>query len=256
MPDDAVSLVPESSLDRLRVTADWMVDHVAGMIGASDDPDDRDIALSMLDRAADHLNLSGIFLYRQKTKTYSSLTEGQETLELPSDWAWPEDPVLTLDSDNETTGKVQWVRWSTLEELIDRTAKNGVPSYIAVRSQFDDTAKIFPFIDASDVSRIDMAYVARIPHPSEEEELHITPETREALTMGGEAYFMRRRYKDKPNIWRPFWAGFLDAITKAKAAAHRYQQTVNVYAQPDIDGRTHALSTAFSSRGGTAYLPL
>ena len=76
-------------------TVDGMVGEVADLVGGSDDPEIKAKALKLLDRAADRLNLAGIYLYRRKTVTYDQngsgdldLTNGDTSLNLPSDWAW------------------------------------------------------------------------------------------------------------------------------------------------------------------------
>ena len=65
-----------------------MVQDVADLIGGAGDPDVRAKAIRMLDRAADRMNASGVYLFRRKEASFTSFTNGQSTLTPPSDWAF------------------------------------------------------------------------------------------------------------------------------------------------------------------------
>lgn len=224
---------------------DSLVEIVAQAAGGSGDPEIRSLALVCLDRAADKMNMSGIFAFRQKDATYTtsdgSLTNGQSSLALPADWAWPlRNPALYLAS--ALVGQVEWTSFDRFREFwsdldTSDTSNYGTPAYLSIRSEIEELAYLWPFVSTADVDTIVVPYYARIQRLSEitDTQVYLTPEAREALVAGGEAYMLRHVHMHEPQIWQPVWQQFLNTITQAKGASKRRNSaSLASWAQPLI----------------------
>jgi hypothetical protein len=215
----------------------------------------------MLDRATARLNAGGIFLYRKKTKSFllsdSDFANGDSTLDLPADFAWPVDPFSLYDSAGNLIHMVEWAAWEKFIGAKSTLSTTSIPSFASLRSETDSALQIWPSIKTDQISRIDVTYFARVQKPSQvlNAEISMTPETQEALITGGQALIMQYRYKDRPQIWR-FWAEEANVqFRKAKSAAHRLQQSFHMQATPDEAGR-YGNSPFFPAGGATAFIGL
>lgn len=248
-------------------TVDGMVGEVAGLVGGTDDPEVKAKALKLLDRATDRLNLAGVYLYRRKTVTYDQngsgdldLTNGDTSLNLPSDWAWPEKDAYARNADGDSVGRLLWVPWDTYQRyaLRDTSGAEGIPEIISIRSEFDDAAYVWPPIEIGDdyVDTLEVTYFARVERPSEltDATFYATNETIEALITMGQALMMQFRHKNQPSLWVPFMNRALDVFKQAKAAAHRQQQVFDVWAIPGDQGYERDESRIGTS--GTVWLKI
>jgi hypothetical protein len=241
MPDQIMVGVPLTN--PTIQTVDGMVGEVAGLVGGKDDPEVKAKAIKLLDRAADRLNLAGVYLYRRKIVTYDQagsgdldLTNGDTSLTLPSDWAWPEKDAYALNSDGDAVGKLTWVGWDVYQAyaLRDTTNAEGIPTLISIRNELDALAYVWPPIKTgnSDVDTLQVTYFARLLRPSEvtDSNLYATQETAEALISMGQALMMQFRHKNQPSLWIPFAKEAKEVFRQAKAAAHRNQQVLDTWA--------------------------
>jgi hypothetical protein len=200
-----------------------MVDEVARLVGAPDDPELRTAALVALDRAADRMNMAGIYLYRRSQVTFTSLADGSNYLDLPSDWAWPVGTVTILDLDGVLIAERNWVEWEIYRRAaVDPTSKS-TPEIFTLLSEFDAKAYFYPTVDAATVGSINLTYCARIQRPSEssDDQLYFTPETRECLISGGSFLIMQHRYAGQPGVWAPYKMDFDQNIHRCRASAAR-----------------------------------
>jgi hypothetical protein len=251
--EELVHLPPESTLDNVHQPIDLMIDEVAGLIGGHTDPAVRAKAQFALDRAADWMNMSGIYMFRRKTETYDSLTADQATLDVPSDWGWPERNPRVFDSSDNPNTHMEWLDWDQFRTRQNATDNSGTPCIISARNELETTFAIHPGVDLGEVNSIELDYYARVQRPSEHEEILILPEIREALICGGEAFAVRFRHLTRPRIWEPLWVQFTKAIKLAKGVTWRYRQAVLAQATPVETG--HPLMDPYSSTGrGTAYI--
>jgi hypothetical protein len=216
-----------------------MVDEVARLVGAPDDPELRTAALVALDRAADRMNMAGLYLYRRQQATFSTLTEADTTVPLPSDWAWPVGPVLILDADGVQISASDWVEWDTYQKVAIDPTSTGVPTWFSILNEFDALAHFYPAVDSSTVGQIVLTYCARIQHPSEaaDDQLYFTPETRECLISGGQFLIMQHRYAGQPGVWAPYKGDFDANIKRCKASAARQLAGARRQIQVDTTGR-------------------
>jgi hypothetical protein len=236
--DKLTQLPPESTLSNVKQPVDVMIDEVAGLIGGSTDPASRTKATRALDRAADWMNMSGVYMYRRKTYTTESVTADQTQIETPGDWGWPEDVPRVYNASGDIVGRMEWLDWEPFKSLqADGDPTSSVPSYASIRSELDEIIHIYPAIDTNNVSEIQFDYLARIQRVSENTEIYALPETREALICGGEAFAMRFHYASRPRIWEPFWMHFTKAIRNAKATSWRFRQVVHTNATPGESGK-------------------
>jgi hypothetical protein len=238
MPDQLIH-TPEDTTS-FQTPVDKMIGEVASLIGADEDPTLHTKALSYLNRAADRMNAKGVYFYRLKSYEYTSFTEGQGTLDLPYDWAWPEGrpTVYKSGSDQSLWGHMEWLSYDSFlshKEVEDSTSASGQgrPQWIALKSEADDEALIYPRISSSNKqpSKIVLPYFARVQRPSEADVLYLTPEMREAMVAMAEALIMRYKFSGQPNIWIPFMKDAEDRIQEAKAAARRRQGAMNYWGQ-------------------------
>jgi len=230
---------------------DFMVDQVCALIGRSNDPELRTLALNSLDRASDNINAAGVLLYRQKEASFTGFTSAQATLTKPSDFAWPIDPAYCYDTPGNILSRIEWKTWDVFEATLRNVGDTGRPTWASLRSPLDDDIYISPLIDPTNVTTIKMAYIARLQRPSEAtgSTLRLIPEVREALIRGGEAYVMRLRYAKYPNIWTPFWGQFKESILSAQAADRRWLATAHLGATPDMAGNLTSLPGSFKPSG-------
>jgi hypothetical protein len=239
-------------------TADSMIAEVAALIGGDDDIDARTRALAFLDRAVDNFNMRGIWLVQRAESTYSSLTNGQQTLTMPSDWAWPDDRWFVYDSSERLIRVGEWRVWEHFRSFISDldTTHYGVPAYASIKSDLSESlVYLYPFINTSNVSKIIMPYFKRIQTVSEAgTSFLVTKEIREALIQFAEFLTMRFRYKDKPPIWRPFEEQAERAVRLAIKAARRMEMGWHVGAVPDETGSLGAPTQTFPF--GTVFLVL
>jgi hypothetical protein len=227
-----------------------MIGEVAAMIGGDANLRDRAQAEMALDRAADTMNAAGVYMFKRADVTFDSFTLGQTTLAAPSDWGWPDAGVRVYNANSELLGVMEWLDWNVFQRQVT-SAQNGRPQWISMASELDSNFSIFPYIDTSDVDSIVIPYISRVSRPSAVVEMIITPEAREALIRGGEAFVLRRRYASKPAVWLPFWHHFQEAITQAKGSSWRYRQSVHGGAAPMEVGQNHGLAGALN---GTALI--
>jgi len=233
---------------------DAMVGEVAGLIGGDDDPDARGKAIVELDRAIARLNQVGIFLYRTQRKTYT-LVEDQATLDLPTDFAWPADPIVGIRA-NKTQTVMAWVPWQEFRLRSDDSTKKGGPEVISILAEEDDVAHIFPKVQLSAVTSIEMTYYRRLQSLSEATEIFITRETREAIITGGEALTMRYRFKDQPRVWEPFMRDFERQMTLAKGAAGRRKKLFQGWARPHDGDANYIGDGSLAGGTGTVWVRL
>jgi hypothetical protein len=226
---------PQSILDLTRENVPLMVDLVAGLMGRPDDPATRHKALLYLDRAADRLNMRGVLLYKITEVSYTDFTDGQQSLDLPINWGWPADSAAVYDPDDNLIGKLHWVQWDNLRYSVNDPASNaGVPKRIAFRHQGDAKLFVSPPIDPDSIGSLIVPYMQRCERPSDSEDIVITPETREALITGGEAFATRYRYAKYPNIWRPMMEEFDRCVEGAIIASQRWLNAAQLSIYPDF----------------------
>lgn len=252
MADDVLQVAPESLLSVTFQPVEIMIDEVAGLVGGTEEPDTRNKAILALDRAADWINMSGIFMYTRKELSVTSFTADQQTLDRPADWGWPDEGARVYDPDGDLLDPLEWLDWDAFQQQIE-VSDSSVPEWLSMRSDLNDNISVYPYIDNTQIGEIVVPYLTRITRISENNEVLVTPETRESLICGGEAYIMRRKYKNTPNIWTPFWRQFTNSITLAKGAADRYRQVVHTGARPDESGRLPRGSNAFRRFGNLTF---
>ncbi len=246
MPD-IVHTPPLSVNDPAVEAVDSMIGEVASLIGGSQDPQARAKALTCLDRAADRMNMAGIYLFRRKEVEYQTaalggsgdllLTTGDTTLTKPADWGFPSEPIILYNAGQEIVKRAEWKAWDLFRGLIRDIDTNGIPSFFSMRSELEDEIFIWPYVDTDDVSQIRISYVARIQRPSETSSIVLQPETREALITGGSYFITQYRYLKYPNIWRPMEDEFRKAIAGALSAAKRQLDAEQWTIAPDLDGQ-------------------
>ncbi len=253
MSDNIAPLPPDTGVAIQSV--DFMIDQVARIVGAPDDPDAREQAIGFLDRAANWMNLSGLYMFRRIEIDYESFTLGDTTVEQPTDWGWPDDIIRLYDSNGALLGVGEWLDWDTFKSAVETQNTNSVPAYFSIRSEMDGLIHFHLPIDTTKVAKITIPYFARMQKPSEASELLITPESQEALICGAEAFFVRHRYIHRRETWTPVWDMFLKAITMAKGASWRYRQVVHSNAEPDESG--HLVQSTFTNvQPATAFIAL
>ena len=260
-------IVPTPPLDNTVATlqnVEAMIGEVAGLVGGSTTPQARSKAITCLDRAADRLNMEGVFLYRKLTISYptsGSFSDGDRTLSFPSDWGWPTDPILAFDSDTQLLGRIEWKNWEEFNlQVIDPT-QTGTPAYASIKNEKEGLIYLVPAIDASEVDTIVFSYFGRVQRPSEEDgDLLLTAETREALIAGGEFFIMRYRYAKFPRIWESFYDDFQRAMDGAIAANNRWIEATHPSAVPELEGvlSTRQLSSLTNARlfPGPAFIQI
>lgn len=221
-----------------------MVDEVARLVGAPDDPELRTAALVALDRAADRMNMAGIYLYRRTAQTYTftSLQAGQSTLPLPDTWGWPVGSVTILDQAGVLIRECDWVEWEVYRRQAKDPLNQGVPTWFSILSEFDGNAYFYPTLDPTQVGSIVLTYCARIQRPSEasNDVLYFTPETRECLISGGQFLIMQHRYAGQPGVWVPYKQDFDMNIKRAKGSAARQLNGARRQIRVDPVGRPSA----------------
>lgn len=248
MPDQIALKTPVTNPTIASI--DGMVSEVASLIGGEGDPNVKAKALKSLDRAADRMNMAGLYLFRRKEVNYQTAAAGgsgttllendDQTLPTPSDWGWPERSVVAIDSNSNRLKQLFWQPWETFRLISaqDTTSASGIPEFISIRNELEALLHFWPPIDTDSVAEIIVPYYARILRPSEvsDSNLFASNEVIEALITGGEAFMMRFRHKNQPQQWLPFWNDFKDAITMAKGASHRNQQVQDIWAIPGETG--------------------
>jgi len=226
---------PLSNLDSVLQPVDAMIGEVASLVGGEEDPLTRAKALVLLDRAADRMNMAGVFMFARKIATYDSLTASQATLDLPADWGWPTDPADVYDTSGNLIKRLEWKTWDIFK-AVSISSHDGVPSLISMLSTIDGSAYIFPHIDVGSVGSIQLNYWMRVQRPSEHAEISILPEAREAMITTANFLMAQYRYLKYPNIWRPMQEDAFNTIEGAKAASNRWLGTTHPAAYPDLSG--------------------
>lgn len=218
-----------------------MVASIAGLLGQPDDPEVRRLAIECLDRAAAHMNGTGVYLTLHRDFTTTTFNNADRFLTLPNDWGWPACGYgLVYGPTLQLLGQIEWLSWQDfLSRQPSLNAQSnlsiGVPEIAAIRSELDNTVYLWPTIDSSRVGQITFPYYAhilRISEVADPADLRLNDEMREALRCGGEYYALMRRYKDRPAIYQPFLVTFTRAIVSAKATAQRYQMHLGNWARP------------------------
>lgn len=230
---------PATSISTTAV--DVLIEEVAGLVGGPDEPDVRELAIRCLDRAADRLNMQSIWMHRRKEATFTSFTDGQSTLTLPSDWGWPDRPVFAYDSDGNQVAHIDWVTWDMMRAAIqttDTTQQRSVPNYISIRTVMDELLYLFPYINTGSLATIIVPYFTRVLRISEVSDgsLYITKEAREALLTTAQFLIMQRRHAAKPAIWGPWREDAIIAVTLARGAAAREEGMMRPAAAPSEVG--------------------
>ena len=216
---------PPLDSDSGLVSVEAIIDEIAGFLGSPDDPDVWNAAARMIDRVADRMNMAGTYLTKL-SEHVPSLVSDASTVDLPTDWGWPYGNAYVRDTTNDQTKSlINWVDWERFRSMQDQASTVYYPEFCSLRSELDGVIYLYPHINSQVVANYQLVfpYYARIPRPSEVTELNVSQEIREALLTGGEAFAMRRRYKDKPQIWKPYWDDFTAAVRLAKAASTRRQ---------------------------------
>ena len=255
MSEPILHLPPESVLYTSKQPIDVMIGEVAALIGGDDDPVAQERALAALDRAADRLNMSGLFLFRLGAEVEDAPTASQSTISIPSDWGWPTDPSYASRADGTIINHIEWLAWDQFQQTKGGSSDAAVPAFAAIQNEFDQVAHVYPAIDTDEVDSVTLAYFTRILRPSEAADLYMTPETREALITGGQFFVLQFRYKDKPAIWQPYFKQFEITIQGARGAASRRQNAQHTWARPDESGHVGA-NTANVSPSRPVYLRL
>jgi hypothetical protein len=241
-----IPTLPTASLGNVEL----MVQEVADLAGGSGDIDIREKSIRMLDRAADRMNASGVYLFRRKEAIFTTFTLGQSTLTLPSDWAWATDPMVACDTAGNVVQALEWKTWEIYRTLLQTTQLNinSVPTFATIFNELDFLAYLYPYIDNGKVATIKATYFARILRISEVSDgnVYLSPEGRECLITGGQAMLMRQRFMTKPAVWQPLMEDFFRQIQLAKSAAFRNQQAEHMAARPDESG---SLSTGVFTPG-------
>jgi hypothetical protein len=256
MPYDVVPTPPVSQPTASQAV-DGMIGEVASLIGGDDDPEARAKALAFLDRAVDHLNMNGIVSTQRTEATFSTMTLGDTTLTLPSDWGWPDDRAFVYDTSNRLLAVMEWKVWEDFRQFISPTssAPNGVPTWLSIRSDLTDQLIYFwSPVDTGKVGKIILPYYKRVQTLSEVSTFTAPKEIREALIMYAEFLMMRYRYKDKPPIWQPFEADAERTMRKAINSTRRATEGGQHFAaRPDLTGLLGASTDTFT---GVIYLVL
>jgi hypothetical protein len=243
MPE-LIHLPPESLLGTVQ-PIDRLVGEVAAYVGGEADPVARDKALNMLDRAADRLNMFGIYLFTIREQDYTvtngDLVGNSVTVPMPDDFAWPVDPVEALDSDGVLKATLEWVAWNIFRHRVatqDPTNTNsaGIPTAISFPNVIDQTLHFWQPWKTSAAETLRVAYYARVQRPSEvqdQQEMRITPEAREAMLSMAVALIQQHRRQTQPEMWKPFMNDAERWLTRARGAAQRQQTALHTWIIPD-----------------------
>lgn len=259
MPDPIIQTPPVTS-PTVQAT-DAMVGIVASLVGGENDPQARADAITALDRAADRMNMAGVYLWRRQSNTWSAsgsgdndLTTGDTTLTKPADWGWPTREAIIRDSNSNVIGRPKWVMWDLFTRRL-KAPNNAIPSLLSMRSELEDEIYIWPYIDTAALDTIELFYLGRIQRPSETTTMLLQPETREALITGGQFFLTQYRYLQRPAIWRPMQDDFHLTIAGAKAAADRWTVATQHAIIPDLEGSYEELySSSGSYTPGQVYI--
>jgi hypothetical protein len=185
------------------------------------------------------LMLFNVVEHLYTTSSSPAFTDGDTYLTPPSDFAWPTDPVVLLDSEGDLMTYAEWIPWHVFRGLNSATVTSQVPKYLSIKNEFENKIHIFPSVDAGSVGTIAVSYFRRIAKPSEARSgttLYLPDETLEALLTGAEYFLIRHRHKDDPRIARDFYKEFLTTIMQARAAAARRDASHHGWARPDEVG--------------------
>ena len=233
---------------------DKMIKQVARVFGNENDPEAKANALDYLDRAADRMNMWGVYLFARRVKEYSiaaaDIADGDTTFDFPADFAWPTDQCTAEDTAGELVGQPQWLAWEDFQRLGRQDANSSVPQALSYpnelgsstspESTIDGKIHVFPAFGSGDFDKLTVAYFARIPRPSEvfdAENIRILPEAREAMLTSAVALAAQTRHLTKPNIWVPMLKEAEGWFTRAKAAAQRQQAIFRTFIIPIEVGR-------------------
>lgn len=253
MTTSILQTTPLSLLESVFQPVDAMIGEVASIVGGEHDPEARAKALTQLDRAADRMNMAGIFMYRHKTATFDSLTASQETLDLPADWGWPLDPADVYDGSGSLIKRMEWKTWDVFKS-IQISAHDAVPALISMQSPLDGVMYIYPRVDTGSVGSVKVNYWSRVERPSEHSEIALLPEVREAMITTANFLMAQYRYLKYPNIWRPMQQDAFNTIEGAKAASQRWLGATHQAIFPELSGYALQYSehTMTNSRLGLA----
>jgi hypothetical protein len=233
-----------------------MIGEVAAVFGGDNDPVARDLARVKLDRAADRLNMAGIWAFRRKEETYT-LTDNQESLTLPADFSFPTQPTSVYEG-TDLLASMEWKTYDVFQR-IKHSEYSGVPNFISILSPLDGVAYIFPHGSVGYTLKLN--YWARLQRPSEAQEIALIPEAREAMISQGIALMAQHRHLTHPAIWRPLQEEANRVTAGARNASQRWLGAVVNAAYPDLDGYAVPsdifLSSSNSKLGiGPAYIKI
>lgn len=254
MPSQILHLAPKYTFGQLQ-PIDRMVKHAAAYLGGDDDPEARAKALEFMDRAADRMNDFGLFLFARRIAEYSisaaTLSDGDSTVDFPTDFGWPYEPNFVDDSSGNRVGDMEWVPWETFQYSIKGpgfSVSPGAPSFLSFLNELpssgdysatDGKIHFYPAAASSAIDKITIAYIARLPRPSEvtdPEEVRILPEAREVLLTGTIALLQQFRRQGQPAIWDRYMKDFEKWLDRARASAARQQGVFHTLITPQEAG--------------------
>lgn len=243
MPLDLFQIPPEEGINRTVEAVDVMIEEVLATIGGEGNNDERELAMRALDRATDRLNAHGLEMFRVVEATYDSLAQGQTSLDLPSQWAWPYDHPIAYDASDQMIHKMQWLTWGVFNGSRARlSGDNGVPQYCSIRDSIEDAkVHLYPYVDTNDVAKIIIPYHARVDRLSSVTNSFfvVTREIQEAIITGGIFFMMQKRYATRPDVLSQYLRDFEHQMENARCAAARYASNSHPSATPDLDGYVH-----------------
>jgi len=224
---------------------DRLIGQVSQFVYGESDPNDPDLranAESALDQAADYMNGEGCFVTGRTKYTFATsggdatLSDNQSEFTLPSDWAFPSNPIRLLNSDGDLIQAAEWKDWRTFQGHVTDADHAAVPYWFSILDTTDSVAHCYPLVDTSEVDKVEFTYLIRVVRVSEVTSLTCINEVQHALLAGGKYFLMEFRYKAQPAVWEPFRKVFNRAIVRAKTAARRTEGPIIPTIYPDEVG--------------------
>lgn len=229
------------------VTVNSMRDEVADLIGGSGDDTASAKAITLLNRAVNHLNMNGVVLLKRTEQNWTSangdFASGAQSITLPGDFGWPDDRLFCYDSTGKLIQIAEYRPWEMFRGYTNNLGSTGfgAPEIISIKSSTHDGKLYFwPFIDTGRVAQIIYPYFSKVSQVVAGQTFGENLELGEALVSYAQYLVMQYRYKDKPAIWMP-WKSIADeAMRRAKASATRDELGTgawHIQATPDETGR-------------------
>lgn len=239
MSESLAHLAPESVVLTAIQPIDRLIGEVAAYLGGEDDPIARMKALSFLDRAADRMNAFGVFLFEQREEVYDSISSGDTTIAIPSNFGWPVDPVVARKTGGKVTRIMHWTGYHHFRQSIagdtTSTTARSVPQFITYKSEYDTNFEFWPPANMDDFDEIALSYLSPIDRPSEvsnQAAVRLLAPVRESMLTGGIALMMQFRYQTQPALYKPHMDDFERWLTRARASATRRQQAEHAVITP------------------------